>query len=147
MKNLLNQKDRQEIVDRINKLTPSTQGQWGKMDVAQMLTHCQRPFELAFKNPKPPRTLMGRIIGPMAKKEVFGPRPFKKNGYTPPQFKVSEPQEFTANKEMLLALIEQFPVDMPKVDLVHPFFGPMPLDQWGEGQYKHLDYHLGQFGA
>ncbi len=147
MKNLLNSTDRQEIVSRIHQLTPSQKGLWGKMDVSQMLTHCQRPLELAFKNPKPGRTLMGRIIGPMAKKEVFGDRPFKKNGYTPPPFKVVEPQEFNSNKEKLLALIERFPEEMPKVGLVHPFFGAMPLDMWGEGAYKHLDYHLGQFGV
>ena len=54
---------------------------------------------------------------------------------------------FKSNKDKLLALIERFPQEMPKVGLVHPFFGAMPLEQWGEGAYKHLDYHLGQFGA
>ena len=147
MKNLLNQTDRQEIISRINALTSDHQAQWGTMDVGQMLAHCQRPIELALRDPKPPRTLMGRIIGPMAVKEVFGPRPFKRNGYTPPPFKVTGPQDFNANKDELIKLIERFPVEMPKVGLVHPFFGAMPLEQWGEGNYKHLDYHLGQFGA
>jgi hypothetical protein len=147
MKNLLDLAYRQEIIARINTLTPATQGQWGKMDVSQMLAHCQRPLELAYRDPKPSRTLMGRIVGPMAKKEVFGDRPFKKNGYTPPQFKVTEPQDFSPNKEKLIALIERFPIEMSGVSLAHPFFGPMPLEQWGEGSYKHLDYHMGQFGV
>ncbi len=147
MKSLLNQSDRQEIISRIRALTSDHQAQWGVMDVSQMLAHCQRPLELALRETKPPRTLMGRIIGPMAKKEVFGERPFKRNGYTPPQFKVTGPQEFKPNKDKLIALIERFPLEMPKVSLAHPFFGPMPLEQWGEGSYKHLDYHLGQFGA
>lgn len=147
MKNLLNPSDRQEIVSRINQLTPGHKGQWGKMDVAQMLTHCQRPIELALTNPKAPRSFMGRILGPMAKKGVFGPVPFKKNGFTPPEFRVAEPRVFEESKEKLLKLIDRYPQEMPKVDLVHPFFGAMPLDQWGEGMYKHLDYHLGQFGV
>ena len=147
MKSLLNQSDRQEIISRIRALTSDHQAQWGVMDVSQMLAHCQRPLELALRATKPPRTLMGRIIGPMAKKEVFGDRPFKRNGYTPPQFKVTDAQEFKPNRDKLIALIERFPTEMPKVSLAHPFFGPMPLEQWGEGAYKHLDYHLGQFGA
>jgi hypothetical protein len=147
MKNLLNQKDGQEIVDRIHTLTKSTQGRWGKMDVAQMLTHCQRPLELAFKNPKPARTLMGRIIGPLFRDDVFGPKPYKKNGYTLPPFKITGAQDFALNKEKLLALIEGFPTEMPKAGLVHSFFGPMPVEQWGKGAYKHLDYHLWQLGV
>ena len=147
MKNLLTPSDRQEIISRINALTSDHKGQWGQMDAGQMLAHLQKPLELALADPKPPRSLMGRIFGPMTKEGVFGPKLFKKNGYTPPEFKITDAQDFKTNKEKLLALIERFPKEMPKVGLVHPFFGSMPLDQWGEGLYKHLDYHLGQFGA
>jgi hypothetical protein len=147
MKSLLNQSDRQELISRIHALTPGHQGLWGTMDVAQMLTHCQKPLELALTNPKPPRSLMGRILGPLAKNDVFGPKPYKKNGYTPPEFKITSPQEFKLNKEKLLGLIDRYPKEMPTVSLVHPFFRPLTLDQWAQGQYKHLDYHLGQFGV
>jgi hypothetical protein len=147
MKSHLNPTDRQEIINRINTLTPKHTGKWGKMDVGQMLAHCQKPLEIALTDPKPSRVLLGRIIGPFAKEGVFGPKPYKRDGYTPPPFKITTPQEFQPNKEKLLALIGRYPNEMPKVGLVHPFFGAMPLEQWGEGAYKHLDYHLGQFGA
>lgn len=147
MKSLLNQSDRQEIVSRIHALTSDHRGQWGTMDVAQMLAHCQKPLELALKDPKPSRKLLGRILGPLAKNEVFGPKPFKRNGYTPPEFKITDPQEFKINRDKLLGLVDRFPKEMPKVGLVHPFFGPLTIEEWSEGQYKHLDYHLGQFGV
>lgn len=147
MKSLLNQADRQEIVSRINALTVDHQAQWGQMDVGQMLAHCQKPLELALSNPKPARTLLGRIMGPIVKEGVFGPKPFKKNGYTPPPFKITSPQEFEPNKDKLIGLVERFPKEMSHVSLVHPFFGAMPAEEWGKGSYKHLDYHLGQFGA
>src|SRR5262249_39164882 len=121
--------------------------QWGKMDVAQMLTHCQRPLELALTNPKPPRKLIGYILGPMSKTSVFGPKPFERNGFTPPEFRVADQRVFQQSKEGLLKLIDRFPQEMPKVGLVHPFFGAMPLEMWGQGLHKHLDYHLGQFGV
>ena len=78
MKNLLNASDRQAIVSRIARLTHTTKGLWGTMSVAQMLTHCQRPIELALTRPKPGRKLLGYILGPMASKNVFGPKPYKR---------------------------------------------------------------------
>ena len=47
VKNLFDTTVKQEIIDRINKLTPQSQRQWGKMDVAQMLAHCQMPLGVA----------------------------------------------------------------------------------------------------
>lgn len=44
VKDLFDPAVKQEILDRINKLTPQSQRQWGKMDVAQMLAHCQMPL-------------------------------------------------------------------------------------------------------
>jgi hypothetical protein len=147
MKNLLNDNDRAEVTARVRALTADHKALWGQMDVAQMVTHCQRPIELALMNPKPARSLMGYLMGRLAKNDVFGPKPFKKGSFTPPQFKIVDPQDFHTNKEKLLQLIERFPKEMPNVGQVHPFFGPLTLTEWGQGQYKHLDHHLSQFGA
>ena len=146
MKNLFNNADKQEIISRINKLTPAAQGQWGQMNVAQMLKHCTKPLELAFTNPKPPRVFIGRIIGPMLKNAVFGPKPFKKGTFTPKEFKIETQEDFETQKENLLGLIDKFnPENI--TDKVHPFFGKTSDKEWGEGQYKHLDHHLTQFGV
>jgi hypothetical protein len=147
MKNLANESDRRAITARINALTADSKARWGQMDVGQMLAHCQRPLELAISNPKPPRNLLGRLLGSFAKAGVYGEKPYKKNGYTPPPFKIIGPQEFAANKEKLLTLIERFPKEISGVELTHPFFGPLAKEEWGWGQYKHLDHHLQQFGV
>ena len=47
VKNLFDPAVKQDIIARINKLTPQSQRQWGKMDVAQMLAHCQMPLGVA----------------------------------------------------------------------------------------------------
>jgi hypothetical protein len=47
VKNLFDSAVKQGIIDRINKLTPQSQQQWGKMDVAQMLAYCQMPLGVA----------------------------------------------------------------------------------------------------
>jgi len=44
VKNLFDPVVKQKIIDRINKLTPQTKQQWGKMNVAQMLAHVQKPI-------------------------------------------------------------------------------------------------------
>lgn len=44
VKNLFDAAVKQEIIARINKFTPQSQRQCGKIDVAQMLAHCQMPL-------------------------------------------------------------------------------------------------------
>ena len=48
IKNLFNNSVKQELIERINKLTPETQRKWGKMNVAQMLAHLQMQIEVAY---------------------------------------------------------------------------------------------------
>jgi hypothetical protein len=146
MKNLFDASARQEIIDRINKLTPDSKPQWGKMSVAQMLAHNILPMELALQNPKPPRAFMGKLFGGMVKKKILSPEPFRKNGFTPKEFRIDSPQDFNSKKEKILDAINRFQRGAI-TDMVHPFFGHMTEDQWGELQYKHLDHHLQQFGV
>lgn len=40
MTNIFNEADTVTFINRIQKLTPESQSQWGKMSVAQMLAHC-----------------------------------------------------------------------------------------------------------
>jgi hypothetical protein len=146
MKNLFNPQDKQEILQRIGKLNETTQPQWGKMSVAQMLKHCTLPLGIAMANPKPARSLFGRLFGGMIKGPVIGPTPFKKNGYTPKIFKVDTLEVFNEQKNKLVGMLEKFNAASVS-DKVHPFFGPLTEAEWGESQYKHLDHHLTQFGV
>jgi hypothetical protein len=146
MKNLFNPNDKEEIIQRIQKLTESTQPQWGKMSVAQMLKHCTLPLGVAMTNPKPPRGLFAKIFGGMIKGPVIGPKPFKKNGFTPKEFKVESKEIFNEQKTKLVGMLEKFS-PAAVTDKVHPFFGLMTDAEWGQSQYKHLDHHLVQFGV
>lgn len=47
IKNLFNNSVKQELIERINKLTPETQRKWGKMNVAQMLAHLQMRIKIS----------------------------------------------------------------------------------------------------
>lgn len=47
MKSLFDTETYQEIIDRIEKLNENSTPNWGEMSVGQMLTHCQKPLEVA----------------------------------------------------------------------------------------------------
>jgi hypothetical protein len=146
MKNLFDPAVKLEISNRIQALNINSKGQWGKMTVAQMLKHLSIPMNMALTNPKPKRGLMAKIMGPLFKGPVIGPKPFKKNGYTPPELKVDTEEEFNIQKARLTEMLGSF--NRANVsDQVHPFFGYLSHDEWGQSQYKHLDHHLAQFGV
>jgi hypothetical protein len=146
MKNLFDFTNKEDILRRFNSLKADSQPLWGKMSVAQMFKHCTLPITLALTNPKPKRTLLAKIIGPLLKGPVIGPKPFKKNGFTPKEFKVDTQEVFDTQKKALLELIERFTPSNVS-DKNHPFFGLMTDAEWGQSQYKHLDHHLTQFGV
>jgi hypothetical protein len=82
MKNLFNQSDVSEILERIEKLTANSQRQWGKMNVAQMLAHCNVSVETAMGMNYIKPLFIGRIIGSFLKPKVLGEKPFGKNSPT-----------------------------------------------------------------
>ncbi|MEO6405952.1 MAG: DUF1569 domain-containing protein [Ferruginibacter sp.] len=137
------------IKERINKLAPQSEAQWGKMDVAQMLTHCQRIFGVPLSEKKLPRMLMGLLIGWAFKSKLYNEVPWKKNLPTAPSFRITDSREFENEKQILLELVEKFytagPTGISKYP--HPLFGSLTPEQWGQSMYKHIDHHLQQFGV
>ncbi|MEO7266158.1 MAG: DUF1569 domain-containing protein [Ferruginibacter sp.] len=137
------------INERINKLTSESAALWGKMNVAQMLTHCQRIFNVPLSNKKIPRMLMGILIGWAFKKKLYNEVPWQKNLPTSHAFKITDSREFEKEQQELLDLVEKFytagPTGISKFP--HPLFGSLTPEQWGKSMYKHLDHHLQQFGV
>src|SRR5205085_6414770 len=142
-------KDFENISQRIKALSASSKGQWGKMSVAQMLAHCQRPFEAAFSEGKTKRGMLSYLFGSMAKRSFMNSDNFKKNLPTAPGFKITHQPDFEEEREKLLADFRRFlEIDTNVLATkVHPFFGPMNENEWYELMYKHLDHHLKQFGV
>ena len=46
MKTIFDKTDCDELLDRLAKLTPDTQRQWGKMSPSQMMEHTARALEM-----------------------------------------------------------------------------------------------------
>ena len=147
LKNLFDPAVKQEILERINRLTPQSQPHWGKMNVSQMLAHVQMPIGSATGLHSIRRTLFGRIVGRFAKPMMYSEKPFKQNLPTDPSFIMTgKEKEFSKEKENLVSLINSFQ-ETSIVNEVHPFFGRFTREQWSKAMYKHLDHHLRQFGV
>lgn len=50
MKNIFDKDVSEEVITRINKLDSTTKPQWGRMNVAQMLAHCNVTYEMVYED-------------------------------------------------------------------------------------------------
>ena len=146
--NLFEPSSAQEVLFRLNNITAATPAQWGKMNAAQMMAHCQATFQVYFGEKKMRRALAGYLFGKMAKRKLFSPQPWARSLPTAPQFKISDEREFEAEKEKLVRYINRFSNEGYTItSTLHPFFGKLSSQEWAVLAYKHLDHHLKQFGA
>lgn len=146
VKNLFDPLVKQDLINRINKLTAQSQRQWGKMDVAQMLAHCQMPLGVALGKHKLQGSFLIKLIGPFFKSQLYNSKPFKQNLPTDKSFKITDPKDFETEKQNLIQMISDFS-EIKMSGEPHPFFGKLTKEQWSKGTWKHLDHHLKQFGV
>lgn len=149
-KNLFDEKESQKAITRINSLSHETQSQWGKMNVSQMLAHCNVAYELVYtdKHPKP-KGFQKFMIKLFAKNIVVGPKPYKKNSRTAPMFLITDSRDFETEKKRLVSHLEK----TQQLGTAHfngkesHAFGSLSHKEWNTLFSKHLDHHLGQFGV
>ena len=149
MKNLFQPEAADEVISRIDKLQPTSERQWGKMDVAQMMAHCSAGLDMASGRLILPRVFIGRLIGRFVRPLYSNDKPFSKNSPTDKKLVVSDRRDFNREREQLKARVRQFHQggEAQCTRHPHPFFGNLTPAEWGTGMYKHLDHHLRQFGA
>jgi hypothetical protein len=150
MKNVFNEQDISELLDRINKLSPASQRLWGKMTVGQMLAHCSVTYELVYdKKHTKPNAFMTFILKLFVKNAVVNEKPYKHNSQTAPVFLVKDDKDFETEKNRLINYIRK------TQELGEGYFdnkeshsfGVLTKTEWNNMFYKHLDHHLRQFGV
>jgi hypothetical protein len=147
VKNLFDASVKQEIIERINKLTPDTKAVWGKMNVAQMLAHVQKPIGIAFGTHEPKGSFLLRLIGPLFKSKLWDEKPYKQSLPTDPTFIMTGTiKDFEKEKAQLLDMINRFS-EINIASEQHPIFGKLTKENWSKATWKHLDHHLRQFGV
>ncbi|HEY0894928.1 MAG TPA: DUF1569 domain-containing protein [Sphingobacteriaceae bacterium] len=150
MKSIFARKDIEELIDRINCLSPASPGLWGKMTVSQMLAHCNVAYEMTFGDKHPaPNPFVKLMLRLFVKNKVVSDQPHKPNGRTAPAFLVSSEKDFEIEKNRLIRYIQQ--TQQLGAEHFHmkesPSFGKLTQTEWNKMLYKHLDHHLKQFGV
>lgn len=147
IKNLFDITVKQEIINRINHLTPQSQAKWGKMNVAQMLAHVQLPIGIAYGTHQPKGSFLLRLIGPLFKSKLWDDKPYKQGLPTDPTFIMTgSEKDFEKEKNILLDMVNRFS-ESNIVGEKHPIFGKLTKENWSKATWKHIDHHLRQFGV
>lgn len=149
MKTLFEQPDRESIRQRLDRLHAGSERQWGKMNVAQMVTHCSRALETGTGDRPMKQAFLGKIFTPFIRSSILGAKPFSRNSPTDPSFVVADQRELAIERQKLLDLIDRLVANGPDAASKqnHAFFGKLSGEEWGELMYKHIDHHLQQFGV
>ena len=140
----------EELKERVTRLTPESERQWGKMNPAQAVAHCSRAMEWAVGDTLPPRMFVGRIMRRMLKRRVLrDEEPMRRNSPTSKTLVVADERDLETERIRLCGLIDRFTAAGPGGCTKHPhsFFGPLTPAEWAALMYKHLDHHLRQFGV
>jgi len=150
MNNLFERARAEEVKERLAKLQPDSARLWGKMNPAQALAHCSAAIGMAEGKVRPTRILIGRLLGPLAKKSlIVNGEPMRRNSMTDKSVIVADERDFTVERQRLLEAIDRFATGGPRICTKHPhfFFGPLTPVEWASLMYQHLDHHLRQFGV
>lgn len=150
MKNVFNPEHVEELVNRIEMLSPSTKPLWGKMSVNQMLAHCNVSYEFVYDaKHKKPGAIKKWLLKTFVKQAVVGEKPYKKSTPTAPEFLIKDERDFSHEKQRLISYLKR------TLELGESYFngreshsfGPLTVREWNIMFYKHLDHHLTQFGV
>jgi hypothetical protein len=156
-RNLGNTTDKQQILERLLRIQPSSARLWGKMTAPQMICHLADSFRVTMG--EKPWSTERIAVTPIPLPDWFVkwmaldvPLPWPKGMPTRPEVEAAQagtpPADFEADRLELLRLLERFcrqPRDFEW--LQHPFFGSMTDAEWMRWAYLHMDHHLRQFGA
>ena len=149
MPDLFDRSDVAAIRARVEQLRPDSVRQWGTMDPAQAAAHCAHGLEIALGDHRPPRMLIGSVIGRLIKPLALGKGDMKRNSPTVPSLRITDERDLTRERQRLLDTIDRFAAAGPAGVTTHPhsFFGRMTPAEWAILMHKHLDHHLRQFGV
>ncbi len=143
-----------ELIARIDRMKADTPAQWGSMNAAQALAHCNKIYDTLYdaeyqrKNP-PPNSFVRFLMKFLVKPVVVGPKPYRPNSRTAPSYLVDDDRSYSVERNKLVAYLDR----VQSLGASHfegkmsYSFGPLTAAEWNVLFYKHLDHHLRQFGV
>lgn len=147
----LNKETLPAFMQRIEKLSPDSERQFGTLDVVGMMRHMRNALE----------TALGEVTMPDDAKPVIGPclyffithimTEWPKGKIKAPDYWTPPAEyDYAKERELFLAALNRFvdaQANEPHKKTKHPMLGTLTLAQWSRLNGIHLDHHLKQFAA
>ena len=137
----------EDLFKRIDKLNPSKEPKFGKMNVHQMVCHCTDFFRMANGSKKADE--YGNInpteILELSSSGLTVPAP---KGFGQIEGEGTLPTNLENDKTALKKHIREFSrLDKDFQFAEHPYFGNISYERWGELAIYHQNHHLKQFSV
>lgn len=141
----------QELVARVERLTPTSRREWGTMTPPEVLCHLADAFhgvlgerEMSDGNSN---WFVRTVVKTLA---IHTTMPWPQGVPTRPEIdthlKGTQPGVFERDRAEVIALIQRFA--SPETHYVaHPAFGRMTRQEWLLWGFGHVDHHMRQFGV
>lgn len=141
----------QELIERLDTLSPNQNPVWGRMNVGQMVRHLLDTYELAMGQrtaSEHSNWFQRTVIKYLA---LHTSMPWPKGVPTRPEFDQEKngtpPGVFTAEVEELKRAVRRFATHPRDFQFGrHPIFLELTEWEWMRWAYAHCDHHLRQFG-
>ncbi|RMG25389.1 MAG: DUF1569 domain-containing protein [Bacteroidetes bacterium] len=151
MKNLLNHHDLNELIDRLQTLTPENRRKWGKMSIQEVLPHMTDPLWVAIGQ-KTARIHKSIFYNSFLGKMIALYLPWPKGATTAPEFLPGTGgtayTTFDQDRQALIDALQHFARHGMEQDYhPNPVFGKLSRKAWARLMWRHTDHHLRQFGA
>lgn len=147
-KSIFHAQDRQELLERIGRLTPTSERQWGKMTAPRMVCHLIDSLLVATEQ-APAKSKEHFMRNPLVRWFVIYLMPWPKGkAPTAPEMLMTQPSEWTADITRLREQLNSAAARGPDGQWAeHPAFGALNGRQYGHLIFKHFNHHLTQFGV
>ena len=150
MKTLARERDKAELLHRLQRLRPDRVARWGRMSAHQMVCHLTDAFRMmtgdklvSDSTSRLQRTIVKWIA-------LYLPLSWPAGIPTRPEIDQelggTRPAAFADDLDRLAALVAQVTPAGRRDHRPHPIFGRMSEGAWLRWGYLHVDHHLRQFG-
>lgn len=145
-KSLWNERDRKELLHRVERLSPDAVPRWGRMNAPQMLAHLAKWMQMAEGGLETAEIKLPMRYPPLKQFVIYW-MPWPKGIPTAPELRCKDQFDWDTELTAVRELIDTFEKRDPNGPWpVHPAFGKISSRAWGVLGYRHTDHHFRQFG-
>jgi hypothetical protein len=148
MKSLQNERDRLEVLRRLERLVPDARPGWGRLTAPRMICHVADALRVALGERSMPPPASRRFTRFPLKHLFLYVIPMPRNLPTSRVLLSTAPGDFESDRRACADLVRRFSSSPSSGEGPgHQVLGVLTWRQWGVLQWRHLDHHLRQFGV